>query len=209
MKTAALSIKELEAFIGVSTDTIRRAVRKCVIPSTRVGTAYRFDLRHVRHQMERNAVVRPGRGSASAPGGESRPRAARNAPGLVTRGNTGAWLTSDRRFARIHTPSLHADHRLARLYLAGYVRPRCDASRRGRVDERESRISRVSPLVDFHGFVSWRRVVGYRRSTTISRSACGSVCWHCLVVGTVQGPNYPPVDFSPARARDPPGLRLG
>ena len=86
MKSSDLSIKELAAFIGVSTDTIRRAVRKGELPATRVGTAYRFDLRHVRHQMERNAVVRLRRGSASAPGGESRPRAARNAPGLVTRG---------------------------------------------------------------------------------------------------------------------------
>ncbi len=86
MKTSDLSIKELAAFIGVSTDTIRRAVRNGEIPATRVGTAYRFDLYQVRHQMERNAVVRLPRGSASAPGGESRPRAARNAPGLVTRG---------------------------------------------------------------------------------------------------------------------------
>ena len=69
MKTADLSIKELSAFIGVSTDTIRRAVRKGEIPATRVGTAYRFDLRQVRHQMERNAVVRLRRGSASAPCG--------------------------------------------------------------------------------------------------------------------------------------------
>lgn len=77
MKTSDLSIKELAAFMGVSTDTIRRAVRKGEIPSTRVGTAYRFDLRHVRRQMERNAVVHLRRGSASAPGGESRPRAAK------------------------------------------------------------------------------------------------------------------------------------
>ena len=53
MKTSDLSIKELAAFIGVSTDTIRRAVRKGEIPATRVGTAYRFDLHQVRHQMER------------------------------------------------------------------------------------------------------------------------------------------------------------
>ena len=46
MKTADLSIKELAAFIGVSTNTIRRAVRKGEIPATRVGTALRFDLRH-------------------------------------------------------------------------------------------------------------------------------------------------------------------
>ena len=69
MKTKDLSIKELAAYIGVSTDTIRRAVRKGEIPATRVGTAYRFDLRKVRQQMERNAVVRLQKGSASAPGG--------------------------------------------------------------------------------------------------------------------------------------------
>jgi excisionase family DNA binding protein len=86
VKTKHLSIKELAAFIGVSTDTIRRAVRKGEILATRVGTAYRFDLRQVRHQMERNAVVHLQRGSASAPGGESRPRAGQPAPVLVTRG---------------------------------------------------------------------------------------------------------------------------
>ena len=70
MKTSDLSIKELAAFIGVSTDTIWRAVRKGEIPATRVGTAYRFDLRKVRHQMERNAVVRLQRGLSSALGGQ-------------------------------------------------------------------------------------------------------------------------------------------
>jgi excisionase family DNA binding protein len=89
MKTSDLSIKELAAFIGVSTDTIRRAVRKGEIPATRVGTAYRFDLRHVRHQMERNALVHLRRGSACALGGESRPRA-QPSPRL---GNTGALPT--------------------------------------------------------------------------------------------------------------------
>jgi excisionase family DNA binding protein len=86
MKTKDLSIKELAAYIGVSTDTIRRAVRKGAMPFTRVGTAYRFDLRQVHAQMERKGRERFQRGSAGAPGGESRPRAARNAPGLVTRG---------------------------------------------------------------------------------------------------------------------------
>jgi len=57
MKTSDLSIKELAAFIGVSTDTIRRAARKGEIPATRVGTAYRFDLRLVSHQMERKPQV--------------------------------------------------------------------------------------------------------------------------------------------------------
>ena len=80
MRTKKLSIKELAAFIGVSTDTILRAVRKGEIPAIRVGIALRFDLHQVRHQMERNAVVRLRRGSASAPGGESRRRASRNAP---------------------------------------------------------------------------------------------------------------------------------
>ena len=69
MKTSGLSIKELAAFIGVSTDTIRRAVRKGELPATRVGTAYRFDLRQVRHQMERHAIVRLQKGTAGAPGG--------------------------------------------------------------------------------------------------------------------------------------------
>lgn len=80
MKTSDLLIKELAAIIGVSTDTIRRAARKGKIPSTRVGTAYRFDLRQVRHRMERNAVVSLQRKSAGAPGGASRPRATQNAP---------------------------------------------------------------------------------------------------------------------------------
>ena len=86
MKTKNLSIKELAAFIGVSTDTIRRAVRKGEIPATRVGTAYRFDLHQVRHQMERNAVVSLRRGSPSAPGGAAG-RALGEQPPV---GNTGA-----------------------------------------------------------------------------------------------------------------------
>ena len=47
MKKKNLSIKELAAFIGVSTDTIRRAVRKGEIPATRDRTALRFDLQVV------------------------------------------------------------------------------------------------------------------------------------------------------------------
>ena len=86
MKTSDLSIKELAAFMGVSTDTIRRAVRRGEIPSTRVRTALRFDLQQVLACLQRNAEARFGTRSASAPGGESRPRAARNAPGLVKRG---------------------------------------------------------------------------------------------------------------------------
>ncbi len=86
MKMTNLSIKELAAYLGVSTDTIRRAVRKGEIPFTRVGTAYRFDLREVHAQMERKGRERFQRGSAGAPGGKSRPRASQNAPEQVTRG---------------------------------------------------------------------------------------------------------------------------
>ena len=86
MKTTNLSIKELAAFMGVSTDTIRRAVRKGEIPATRVKTSLRFDLQEVLTYMQRNAETRFGTRSSSAPGGESRPRAGRNAPGLVIRG---------------------------------------------------------------------------------------------------------------------------
>lgn len=42
MKTKNLSIKELAAVIGVSTDTIRQAARKCEIPATRIRTPLRF-----------------------------------------------------------------------------------------------------------------------------------------------------------------------
>ena len=87
MKTSDLSIKELAAFIGVSTDTIRRAVRNGEIPATRVGTAYRFNLRHVRHQMERNAVVRLQKGTAGATAGGGRRRAQPEGPRLVKRGH--------------------------------------------------------------------------------------------------------------------------
>lgn len=80
MKTKHLSIKELAAFIGVSTDTIRRAVRRGEIPATRVRTALRFDLHKVLTCLHRNAEAKFGTRSSSAPGGESRPRAGRNAP---------------------------------------------------------------------------------------------------------------------------------
>jgi excisionase family DNA binding protein len=69
MKTSELSVKDLAAFIGVSTDIIRLAVRKGELPATRAGTALRFDLRKVRAQMERNALVHLRIVSASAPGG--------------------------------------------------------------------------------------------------------------------------------------------
>jgi len=89
MNTADLSIKELAAYVGVSTDTIRRAVRKGALPATRVGTAYRFNLRQVRHQMERNALVHLQKGSASAPGGTAGRAQADQPPA----GNTGALPT--------------------------------------------------------------------------------------------------------------------
>jgi excisionase family DNA binding protein len=89
MKTSDLSIKELAAFIGVSTDTIRRAVRKGEIPATRVRTAYRFDLHKVLTCMRRNAEARFGARSASAPGG-SAGRAQADPPPSV---NTGALPT--------------------------------------------------------------------------------------------------------------------
>ena len=69
MKTSDLSIKELAACIRVSTDTIRRAVRKGEIPAKRVGTALRFDLRVVHACMQRNAAARFGARSASASAG--------------------------------------------------------------------------------------------------------------------------------------------
>jgi excisionase family DNA binding protein len=83
-----LSIKQLADLIGVSTDTVRRAVRSGVIPSTREGTAYRFDWEKVRQAMRERAHEVASRQSkmASAPDGESRPRAQANAPDVVTRG---------------------------------------------------------------------------------------------------------------------------
>jgi len=69
MKTSDLSIKELAAYIRVSTDTIRRAVRKGEIPATRVRTALRFDLQEVHTYMQRNAEARFGARSTRAPGG--------------------------------------------------------------------------------------------------------------------------------------------
>jgi excisionase family DNA binding protein len=86
MRTKNLSIKELAAFIGVSTDTIRRAVRRGEIPAIRVRTALRFDLQEVNTCMQRNAEAKFGARSARAPGGESRPRAGQPTPVLVTRG---------------------------------------------------------------------------------------------------------------------------
>ncbi|MEO7862653.1 MAG: helix-turn-helix domain-containing protein [Nitrospirales bacterium] len=86
MKTSDLSIKELAAFMGVSTDTIRRAVRRGEIPATRVGTALRFDLHEVRTCMERNAEVKYGTRSTRAPGGTAGRAQAEQPPS----GKTGA-----------------------------------------------------------------------------------------------------------------------
>ena len=92
MKTWDLSIKDLAAYIGVSTDSIRRAVRKAEIPTRRVRTALRFDLQEVRTCMQRNAEARFGARSASAPGGKSRLRAAQTPPF----GKTGAQFLEER-----------------------------------------------------------------------------------------------------------------
>ena len=89
MKTSDLSIKELAAYIGVSTDTIRRAVRKCEIPATRVRTALRFDLQEFLTCMRRNAENKFGARSARAPVGTA-DRALGDPP---PSGNTGALPT--------------------------------------------------------------------------------------------------------------------
>ena len=84
-----MSVKELAAFIGVSTDTIRRAFRKGESPAIRVKTALRFDLDEVLRYMQRNAEARYGT-KACAADGIRRPRA--GAPSPRT-GNTGAQTT--------------------------------------------------------------------------------------------------------------------
>jgi excisionase family DNA binding protein len=89
MKTKNLSIKELAAYLGVSTDTIRRAYRRGEIPAIRVKTALRFDLHQVLTCMRRNAETRFGARSACAPGG-SAGRAQANPP---PSGKTGALPT--------------------------------------------------------------------------------------------------------------------
>jgi excisionase family DNA binding protein len=88
MKIKQMSIKELAALIGVSTDTVRRAARSGLIPSTRVGTAYRFDSEKVRLAMRARAqqrpidgAKRPARQPARAGGAEP------NRPRTVTRGH--------------------------------------------------------------------------------------------------------------------------
>ena len=89
MKTSDLSVKELAAFIGVSTDTIRRAVRKGEIPATRVRTALRFYLHKVLTRMQRTAEAKFGARSACAPGGTAGRAQADPPPS----GNTGALPT--------------------------------------------------------------------------------------------------------------------
>ncbi len=89
MNTKNLSIKELAAFINVSTDTIRRAVRKREIPATRVRTALRFDLQEVLTSLQRNAKARFGKVEpARRTAGADRAQAAQ--PPF---GNTGALPT--------------------------------------------------------------------------------------------------------------------
>ncbi|MEP6932808.1 MAG: helix-turn-helix domain-containing protein [Nitrospirota bacterium] len=89
MKTTHLSIIELAAFIGVSTDTIRRAVRRGEIPAIRVKTALRFDLQKVLTCMERNAEGKYGPRSTRAP----RVTAGCAQDDQPTIGNTGALPT--------------------------------------------------------------------------------------------------------------------
>ncbi len=93
MKTSDLSVTALAAFIGVSTDTIRRAVRNGEIPATRVGTALRFDLQEVRTCMQRNAEAKFGTRTSSAPGG----RAGRAQDDQPPFGNTGACIAEGSR----------------------------------------------------------------------------------------------------------------
>ena len=91
MKTKGLSIKELAVYIGVSIDTVRRAIRRREIPFTRKGTAYRLDWQKVRQAMQtRSKHKRPARSiDQRGAGGDSRPCAAQSPPV----GNTGALTT--------------------------------------------------------------------------------------------------------------------
>jgi excisionase family DNA binding protein len=91
MADQLMSIKQLAEWLGVSTDTVRRAARRGEIPFTRERTAYRFDWKHVRRALRANAEQRFTQTSsvAGAPGGASRPRAGQKPPF----GNTGARTT--------------------------------------------------------------------------------------------------------------------
>jgi excisionase family DNA binding protein len=84
-----MSVKELAEWIGVSTDTIRRAFRKGEIPAIRVKTALRFDLNEVLRYMQLNAEARYGT-KACAADGIRRPRTGTLGPRT---GNTGAQTT--------------------------------------------------------------------------------------------------------------------
>ncbi|MEO7859188.1 MAG: helix-turn-helix domain-containing protein [Nitrospirales bacterium] len=86
MKISDLSIKELAAIIGVSTDTIRRAVRKAKIPARRVRTALRFDLQEVHPVC--SGTRRPGLGQTRPSRRAALPAARRpTSPRLVKRGS--------------------------------------------------------------------------------------------------------------------------
>jgi len=89
MKTNALmSIKQLAVLLGVSTDTVRRAARSGVIPSTREGTAYRFDWDKVRQAMRARAQQMPNRRSKESARQPARAGGAEpNRPRTVTRGH--------------------------------------------------------------------------------------------------------------------------
>jgi len=91
MKTSDLSVKALAAILGVSTDTIRRAVRKGEIPATRIRTALRFDLQEIFTCMQRNAEAKFGACSASAPGGT----AGRAQDETPPSGKTGACIAEE------------------------------------------------------------------------------------------------------------------
>ena len=106
MKTTNLSIKALAAFMGVSTDTIRRAVRKGEIPATRVKTALRFDLHQVRTCLRRNAEAKYGPHSSRAPGGTAG-RAQDDQPPF---GKTGACI------AEVPRRDLSCSHERSRSY---------------------------------------------------------------------------------------------
>jgi excisionase family DNA binding protein len=88
MKTPLLCVKELAAELGVSVETIRRAVKSNNIPWYRIGKLLRFDVEAVREAMRRRGEVhyRKAR-AAGAPGGDSRRRAQTRRPRA---GNTGA-----------------------------------------------------------------------------------------------------------------------
>jgi len=84
---ALLSIKQLAELLRVSTDTVRRAARTALFPSSREGTAYRFDWEKVRQAMRARAQQMPNRRSKEAARQPARAGSAElNCPRLVTRG---------------------------------------------------------------------------------------------------------------------------